>query len=250
MRTHRYQQIADALRHRIDGDEFAAGGLLPSEAALCAEYEASRVTVRRALETLRDESLASSRQGVGWYVASEPLRQSLGRLGTIESQLADSGVASGRRVVGFEFVDPPETAATHLGPGPVLRVERVNLADGEPFARVIVWCPEELGAGLSRADVEARSFYDLLPERAGVPVSGAVQTIGADLADDRDVEVLGVRHGAPMLRCLRLTRSAEDEAVVLVSEHRFPAHRTEFVVDLPRVESSISPSGLRLVEGA
>ena len=35
---------------------------------------------------------------------------------------------------------------------------------------------------------------------------------------------------------------------VLVSEHLFPAHRTEFVVDLPLAEPSMSPSGLRLVD--
>jgi GntR family transcriptional regulator len=35
---------------------------------------------------------------------------------------------------------------------------------------------------------------------------------------------------------------------VLLSEHVFPAHRTEFVVDLPSVDASIAPSGLRLVE--
>jgi GntR family transcriptional regulator len=50
-----------------------------------------------------------------------------------------------------------------------------------------------------------------------------------------------------VLRCRRVTTS-EDGAIVLFSEHVFPAHRTEFVVDLPRSEPSIAPSGLRLVE--
>jgi len=35
---------------------------------------------------------------------------------------------------------------------------------------------------------------------------------------------------------------------VLMSEHIFPAHRTEFTVELPLAEPSIVPSGLRLVE--
>ncbi len=35
---------------------------------------------------------------------------------------------------------------------------------------------------------------------------------------------------------------------MLVSEHVFPAHLTEFVVDLPHADASIAPSGLRLVE--
>ena len=59
----------------------------------------------------------------------------------------------------------------------VLQVRRLTLADGAPFARVTVWVPERLGAGLSRNDVEAASFYRLLP----VPLDGATQTIGAEL---------------------------------------------------------------------
>jgi GntR family transcriptional regulator len=35
---------------------------------------------------------------------------------------------------------------------------------------------------------------------------------------------------------------------VLLSQHVFPAHRTEFVVDLPQAEPSMSPAGLRLVD--
>jgi len=53
--------------------------------------------------------------------------------------------------------------------------------------------------------------------------------------------------GAPLLTCQRATR-AVDGRTVLVSEHRFPAHRTEFVVELPSTEASTTPSGLRLVE--
>jgi GntR family transcriptional regulator len=42
--------------------------------------------------------------------------------------------------------------------------------------------------------------------------------------------------------------TARSGEAVLVSEHVFPAHRTEFVVDLPHDEPSITPAGLRLVE--
>ena len=35
---------------------------------------------------------------------------------------------------------------------------------------------------------------------------------------------------------------------LLLSEHVFPAHRTEFVVDLPQAEPSMTPSGFRIVD--
>jgi GntR family transcriptional regulator len=203
------------------------------------------VTVRKALESLREAGRVASRQGFGWYVAADPLRQSLGRLGTLEAQLEASGLTSERRIVRFGFETPPQRVTTALGEGQALRVERVNLADGEPFARVTVWCPEELGTHISRADVAESSFHDLLD----IELGGAEQTIGAVLASGRDADLLDVPEGAPLLSCIRTTRSV-DQTPVLYSEHRFPAHRTEFLVELPTVESSISPSGLRLVDGA
>ena len=243
MRTLRYRSIADELRRRVERGEFAAGSLLPSEAELSVEFGASRVTVRRALEELRQEGLLDARQGLGWFAAADPLRQSLARLGTIEDQLAASGVESDRRILSFGYVKAPPRARQVLGAATVLEVVRVNLADGAPFARVTVWCPEELAGDLSRDDVERSPFYELLP----VELGGAVQSIGAAAASDDDAALLEIPPGSPVLRCERITTSVDDEPVLL-SVHIFAAHRTEFVVDLPRAETSMAPSGLRLVE--
>jgi len=243
VRPVRYLAIAEELRARVARGEFAAGRLLPSESELSAAYDASRVTVRKALEALREEGLVDSRQGFGWFVAADPLRQSLGRLGTIEGQLAASGLAPERRILDFGFARPPAWVAAELGEGDVLRVRRLNLADGEPFARVTVWCPADLAGELSRADVERSSFYDLLD----VTLGGAVQTIGAEAASPDDAALLAVPAGSPVLRCRRVTTDTAGRPVLL-SVHVFPAHRTEFVVELPQASASMAPTGLRLVE--
>ncbi len=244
MRQTRYQLIADDLRVRLGKGDFGAGRLLPSESELSGEYAASRVTVRRALELLRDEGLVDSRQGFGWFAATDPVRQSLGRLGTIERQLADEGVHSERRVLDFRFLSsPPARVREVLGEGSVLRVRRLNLADGAPFALVTVWCPEQYGAELSRADVARTPFYELI----GVPLGSATQTIGAAAASSHDADLLGIPDGSPVLVCERVTRSALD-VPVLLSAHVFPGHLTEFVVELTHADVSMAPSGLRLVE--
>jgi GntR family transcriptional regulator len=243
VRTIRYREIAEALRARVDAGEFAAGRLLPSEAELSAQYGASRVTVRRALERLRDEGRLDARQGLGWFVASDRVRQTLGRLATLEDQLAASGIRPERRVLDFAFVAADDRTRGILRADQVLRVRRLNLADGEPFAIVTVWCPAELGQELSRAEVERSPFYELLP----VPLAGATQTIAADAATAEVAELLGVRTGSPILSCERVTHSEAGDPV-LVSLHLFPAHRTEFVVEMTEAEPSIAPTGLRLVE--
>ncbi len=243
MRTIRYQQIADELRGRVLSGEYAPGRMLPSESEMSEEFDASRVTVRRALEMLREEGLVDARQGFGWFVPGDPVRQPLGRLATIEEQMEASGVVSQRRILEFAFERAPKDVAKVLGTQQVLRVKRVNMADGEPFAIVTVWCPAELGQHLSRRDVEQSPFYELLD----VPLQGATQTIGADAASPADAAILQVPAGSPVLHCKRITSNTEGQPVLL-SQHVFPAHRTEFVVDLPQAAPSIAPSGLRLVD--
>jgi GntR family transcriptional regulator len=238
----RYQAIAEALRARIGDGEFPGGRLLPSESDLSTTYDASRVTIRKALEALRDDGLIDSRQGFGWFVAAAPVRQSLGHLGTIEAQLSQSGVIAQRKVLDFGFVAAPKHVASVLGVERVLEVRRLNLADGTPFARVTVWVPEDLAGDLSRSTVERSSFYDLLP----VTIGGATQTIGAAAASEDDAALLEIPVGSPVLRCKRITQ-ATDGRIVLLSEFVFPAHTTEFAVDLPHAEASMAPSGLRLV---
>jgi GntR family transcriptional regulator len=241
VRRIRYQEIADELRARAVGAP--AGTVLPSESDLSTEFGASRVTVRRALELVRDEGIIAARQGFGWFVATEPVRQRLETLGTIESQLERSGRRAERRIEEFAFEAPPHRVRKILGVDQVLRVKRVNLADGEPFAVVTVWCPADLGQRLSRDDVERQPFYELL----GIELRGATQTIGADLAEPADAALLAIPVGSPLLRCRRVTTDLSGGAL-LVSEHLFPAHRTEFVVELPQAEPSMTPAGLRLVD--
>ena len=151
-RSFRYQEIADSLRAAITDGLYREDGILPSESELSAVHGASRVTIRKALEALRDEGLVDSRQGFGWFVGADPLRQSLDSLETIEQQLADAGRTSERGVLKFRFRRAPDDIATLLGEE-VLEVVLLNLADEQPFALVTVWCPARLGAEFSRSDL-------------------------------------------------------------------------------------------------
>ncbi len=245
MRPIRYRIIADDLRDRIGAGEFHLGAVLPSEADLSATYEASRVTVRRALEAQRSEGLVESRQGFGWLVSADPVRQDLTRLSTLDGQLGAAGVRSERRIVSFGFRRTPARVREFLPGRSALEVVRLHLADDRPFARVTVWCREDLGASLSRDDVERSAFLEQLPVRLG----GATQTIGADAASASDADLLDVPADSPVLVAERVTRDTSGE-VVLVSEHVFPGHLTRFVVELPVDDGLLEPTGLRIVDPA
>ncbi|HTK15841.1 MAG TPA: GntR family transcriptional regulator [Acidimicrobiia bacterium] len=229
----KHLDLADALRARLVAHDLGPRGALPGEVDLAREYGTSRVTVRRALDLLRQEGLVTSRRGAGWFAAVDPLRQPLGRVRTVEAAVEAAGARPGRRIVAFGFVDAPAAAADALRLSAenleVLRVERVNLADDEPFALVTVWVRADIGADVSRADVARTTFYDLLPIR-GVELESVHQTITAEVADDRAADLLACSAGDPLLLVRRVTCDMRG-APVLYSEHRYPADRTTFEIE-------------------
>ena len=183
--------MADGLRARLAHGDVAAGGALPSEAELGAQWSASRVTVRRALERLRDEGLVTSRRGSGWFAAHDPVRQPLGRITTVEAALEAAGAHPERRVLEFAFEPASPTVAAALelqasgdrdavlqaigsDGGATDRGERSERggAPGARAQRAGVEVP--LGARAQRAGVEVP--LGARAQRAGVEVRAGVDT--------------------------------------------------------------------------
>ena len=64
----KYQMVADALRNGILEGAYEKRRLLPTEHALCQQFQVSRQTVRQALSLLASEGLIDRRQGSGSHV--------------------------------------------------------------------------------------------------------------------------------------------------------------------------------------
>lgn len=63
-----YVAIADVLAARIEDGTYPPEGRLPAELELVAEFGSSRESVRRAIESLRDQGLIETVKGKGSYV--------------------------------------------------------------------------------------------------------------------------------------------------------------------------------------
>lgn len=64
-----YIQIKEFLKHGLSTGQWQPGGLLPSDAVLCARFKVSRMTVIRALRELQSEGLVQRKSGLGTYAA-------------------------------------------------------------------------------------------------------------------------------------------------------------------------------------
>ena len=76
----KYEAIAQQLKQKIQDGSLAPGQKLPSEAELCLEYEASRLSVRSAVGMLAAQGLVQTFQGKGSFVLEQPQSDSAAHL--------------------------------------------------------------------------------------------------------------------------------------------------------------------------
>lgn len=195
------------LREQIVGGELPPGSRLPGEPTLAAAHGVSRVTVRRALDTLAGEGLIHRRAGSGTFVCRiNVARPIVADLANVLPHLVEMGRQTGVRLLSFAYVVPSETVTDALRMGPGERAQRsvrVRLIDGQPFSYLTTHVPERIGLGYSEADLAATPLLELL-ERSGVVVSEASQAISATLAGPAVAEALRLEIGAPLLALTRV----------------------------------------------
>lgn len=230
----RYRQVAAELRERIALGDYGPDGAMESESELGARYDVSRVTVRKALEQLRDDGLVGSRKGAGWYVTSAPIGQTLalGSFVHAGSAVADAGLSVTRRVVEYGFLPAPaDIAATLDRPSGVelLRAHSVRYAGADPLDAVTEWVPEPAAAHISRADAAELGIWEAM-RRLGHTVATVRQSIAAVAATARIAELLDAAEGTPLLLIRRIAIDPDGIPLAL-SDHRYLGHRFRLDVE-------------------
>src|SRR6516164_4241386 len=131
-----YLQLADQIRARIGDGLIKVGDALPSERELSLTGGISRVTVRKALDTLLREGLLSRRHGSGTYIAPR-IEQSAALLVGFSADMSNRGLTPGaiwiERRIGVAMPEEALTLALAVD-AKVLRLTRVRTADKEPLA--------------------------------------------------------------------------------------------------------------------
>ncbi len=196
-----YLQLADMIRNQIRDGGIRTGEALPSERELSDAVGISRVTVRRAIETLLREGLLSRRHGSGTYIAPR-IEQPAALLAGFSADMRNRGLTPGShwldRSAGLPTPDEAMTLALSIDQ-PVLRFARVRMADGEPLAIERAVVPAQF---LGSVDDVQDSLYAALDLREARPVRG-LQRLQASLATTAEARLLSVPVGAAILRIER-----------------------------------------------
>jgi GntR family phosphonate transport system transcriptional regulator len=228
-----WRQIAGTLEREMSEGVFAPGAKLPTEAQLSARFGVNRHTVRRALDVLARAGMVRVEQGRGSFVAEDVLDYTVGaRVRFSEWIRRHNKEPSGRKMDLREV--PAETrvaAALGLQVGdPVIRLERLGLADGRPVGLTIHWFPSERLPGLLAALAETDTITEALA-RAGVSdYRRSVTRVSARLPQASEAELLRMPRTRPVLITENINVDASG-TIIEFGTSRYPTPRVQIVFE-------------------
>jgi GntR family transcriptional regulator len=222
-RQPKYLRIHAELRDRITTGRWPAGTSLPAQRDLAAEFGVSIMTLRQALQLLADDGLIAARHGSGTYVAAR-YEYDLGHLRSFAADLAAQGAEIRTRLLAAEIITPADEVSARLGgPGQVLRLRRLRLADGRPLIMQTSYLPLPLADGLDPSDLAERGLYTVLAEHrltgpglagSGLAVTRAAETITPCVLGTFEAGYLERPAGSPALLSHRVSFTVDGLAVV------------------------------------
>ena len=204
----RHSQISQWLRNRIEEGVYEPEEKLPSENELARKFEVSRVTIRRALQSLENEEIIYRCQGLGSFVSDNRTPHNLVRLTDFNEDMAKAGLNASSEVKKFEVLVAPSWLVSPLGieeGAKVIQIDRLRLADGHPIAFDSTWLPVLYGQLLSEEKLRHSTIYKILEQVYDIPVTRGSYRFSAEIADDKLSGQLNVEAGSPLLLIDRTT---------------------------------------------
>lgn len=186
----KYRQIFERLAEEMRNGTRPADSKLPSETELMYQFEASRGTVRKALDLLQENGYVRKHHGKGAFVLkrNQIEFQFNGIVSFSEVYASMLGRSIQTHVASFEEMEAPTWLAErmNLAAGThVFRIERVRKFDGENVILDINYFVKDLVPGLTE-EIAARSIYGYIEGELGLQISYAKRKIAAEDVTELD----------------------------------------------------------------
>jgi len=236
-----WRDVLDALSALIRGGALSPGSRLPTEPELMVRFGAGRHSVRRALAALSAEGLVRTRQGSGTFVREAPVLdyRLSGRTRFSENLMGQGREPSGRALGAAEEAAGDEVAAAlRLPPGePVVRVRRLNLADGVPVNLSDSFYPARRFPGMAEAWATGEGVSAVLARYGVTDYRRVASTVLTRLPAPAEARGLDQPEGQPVLVVRKVDADLAGVPVAF-SETVWAGERVQLSVDHPAAEGT------------
>jgi GntR family transcriptional regulator len=204
-----WAQLEAQLKQRLEAGEFTER--FPTDTELVDEYQVSRHTVREAIRHLNRTGILRRERGRGTVVNRAEFEQPLGALYSLFRSIESSGAEQRSDVLALrEETDEVAAEQLEVAPDtPLVFLERLRRAGGEPLAIDRTWIPMSIGAPLLDSNFERTALYDEMERLCGVRPDAGWERIAPLVPTPAEREALRLRRGQAAFFLERLSTAGE-----------------------------------------
>lgn len=213
-----YAQVADALRERIVKGTWPIGFQIPTLPALAQEFGVGLITVRQAVQLLKNEQLVAPEQGRGTFVRDKPQTHPKMRVETSLHGLADLYRKLAPRVLPLEEgIATPRLEAEDGLPAPRYRfLRRVHASDRQVTSVISAYLDERIFK-MAPKRFRKELIIPVLLDLKDVKIGSARQILTIGTAGADAATALNIAVSAPVAE-LRRVFCAPDGTVIYLGE--------------------------------
>ncbi|MBC6004135.1 MAG: GntR family transcriptional regulator [Paeniclostridium sordellii] len=200
----KYQQIANNIEKYIYDNDFSQGTKLPTVETLALDYNVSKSTIVKALESLVLKGIVYQVQGSGIFVRRR------NRTGYIDlnvtagftNTLKDFKVTS--KVLNFEVINPSEEIAQSLEcstEDEVYSVKRIRYIDREIMCYEESYYKKSVVPYLTK-EIAEKSIFEYLEAALGLNIGFSDRYVHIDKLSDDVANILELNSGDPAMTVL------------------------------------------------
>jgi GntR family transcriptional regulator len=211
-----YAQVEAQIASTIANGTCPPGTRLPNEEELIVRFAVSRTTIRQTIQNLIRRGLVEIRRGKGTFVTHPKLTQELTELSGFVEDMQVLGRHASARVLDKGLVPASEYVAKRLALEiglPVMRIQRVRLADHAPLSFDETYLPEAIGRKIVENNLETEPIFSLLEQKYETPLVEAEYCLEAVTADAMVARALNISVGAPIFLIERTSYSLDHQPI-------------------------------------
>lgn len=222
-----FLRVANELKDRLAAGHYPIGIPMPGERALAEELQVARITIRSALQRLKEEGLVTRLRGVGTMPVKDVsnLPHTKLQTGLLES-IISFGQRSRTRLVYYGYERASENIAKALQINPdvrILKIIRVRSVKRIPFQCTEVYLPEDIAKLISRDELSDVPVLSLI-EKAGVRFARGEQELKAVHPQENEAALLKIDSNTPVLRVKRIVFDDKNRPIQYLIGHYSSSH--------------------------
>lgn len=219
------EQIEKFLLEKIDNKEYKPGAKIPTESELLEQFSVSRMTVNRALSTLRNKGIIYSIRGKGTFVRREAVPKKLNVLTSFTEEMKTRGITPVTKTLEFAYTSMGfEQEKDKLGlqkNDSIYKVVRVRYNGDLPIALDVTLLSEKVIGPMVFSQMGS-SLYEYIENEAGIQIDYSLQKIKAIKANEFISTNLGIPLDDPVLLVSNVTYDMDNRPFEVV--HTYYVH--------------------------